>query len=679
MKYAFLKMYFGLAIASLLIAWTAESTAAQFIQVGTFRDRSNAIDLTQRIQSNGIDNVMVVAGEPADTQIYLVRIGPLSGTSDFDAKMKVVEAVGIEDAYRVSAPDEGPILAGVAITSTELNPVATAEPSPAAQAAIQEIPYPTLPDGVEFPDLAELENAQFMTATILVSDIELEGNTLLSDADLAAALSPYIGRQLSFEDLQAARDDLTQAYVQKGYISSGVLIPNQEISDGIVKMVATEGELGSIQLQGNRALRSRYIENRLRADLGAHLNVYELEESLLLLQKHPMIAQVNAEVVPGSERGESLLALSVQEVQPFSLNFAVNNYRAPSVGENQAIASILHRSLLGFGDYFTASYAWTRGLNDFFIGYGAPLTRKDLTLEVYYSQGDTDIVEAPFNVLDIVSEVETVGLKLSQPIIRAPNQDLVLGLTFENIETESFLLDAPFSFSPGEQVGVSEVSALRLNTVWNWRHDADAVTVLGIMTQGVDWLDATDNSAARDLFGNPINDLPDSNFTAFFMHANYAHRFPWNGMMILSRLTGQVASDPLLSVEKLIIGGAQTVRGYRQNQLVRDNGVIVSTELRFPLVTNDVGQSRIGLTVAPFIDYGWGKNDSIGLPGLDDPQGESLFSMGAGLIWNWWEPLYAEVYYGIPLTNDENIGNDTLQERGVTFQVALQWSFGGGR
>ena len=69
----------------------------------------------------------------------------------------------------------------------------------------------------------------------------------------------------------------------------------------------------------------------------------------------------------------------------------------------------------------------------------------------------------------------------------------------------------------------------------------------------------------------------------------------------------QISADPLLSIERFAIGGRDTVRGYRENQLVRDSGVVASAELRIPLWRDSL--RRPLLELVPFMDYGTGWND----------------------------------------------------------------------
>jgi hemolysin activation/secretion protein len=441
-------------------------------------------------------------------------------------------------------------------------------------------------------------------------------------------------------------------------------------------MDAHEGRLNHIRLHGNQYLRNNYLSARLSNDLAGPFNINDLEQSLRLLQEHPLIEQVNAEVLPGGSRGESILDLKVREKRPRTLTIGFDNHRAPSVGEYEGTAVLSTQSFTGNGDYVNVSYALADGLDDLYVGYGLPLTARDLTFEGYWSQGESDIVEQPFDDLDIVSETDTWGMKLFQPLRRTLEHTFVLGVTFENKQTQSYLLDQAFSFSPGEQVGESEVSALRLAADWTWRREKDAIALRGTLSQGMHWLGATDNGDAV-INGVPVDDLPDSEFTTLLVQAQYARRLPWWHQQLVARLSGQATSDPLLSVEKLAVGGARTVRGYRENQLVRDQGLIASIELRQPLFMDDNGASRIGLSFAPFVDYGWAKDKSIGLPGLDDPDSDELFSAGAGLIWNWWEPLYMEAYYGADLKDAPGGESEesSLQEDGFHVQVSLSWDF----
>jgi hemolysin activation/secretion protein len=68
------------------------------------------------------------------------------------------------------------------------------------------------------------------------------------------------------------------------------------------------------------------------------------------------------------------------------------------------------------------------------------------------------------------------------------------------------------------------------------------------------------------------------------------------------------------------------VRGYRENHLVRDNGLLVSVESRIPLIRNTRWAEFV--QVVPFVNCGWGWNQKVATP---DPT--TLVSVGLGVRW----------------------------------------------
>jgi hemolysin activation/secretion protein len=550
---------------------------------------------------------------------------------------------------------------GITVTPSEPLPTERAAPSqPTVRRAT-----PPMPSSVDNQAVLEGYRRELPTSSMAVKAIAVSGVTVLSDTDIKTVTARYSGRTLSLEEIESLRRELTMLYVDKGYVNSGVVLAAQPISsDGALQFEAVEGKLTSIELTGNHYLTDRHIEKRLERKLGPVLNVNEVEQALRLMQTWPTISAVNAEVLPGPTRGTGVLDLQVHEQRPITLGLAANNERSPSVGENQGVVSLTHRSLTHHGDYLIANYGITEGLDDIYAAYGFPLTAADLTFEVHYSKGTSDIVEAPFEVLDIVSRTETYGARFYRPVIKSLTQLLTVSLEFEHEKTRSTLLGIPFSFSPGEENGESEVSAVRLGIDWSKRWTRDAVATRLTVSEGVGWLDATDNSRLP-------GDLPDSDFTAGLLQAEYIHQFGWRGTQLMARVTAQYTQDPLLPVEKLAIGGARTVRGYRENQMVRDEGVIASIEARVPVFVDDTGKSRIGLTFAPFYDFGRGRDK---LESLATSKSEDISSVGAGLLWNPWRPLHVEVYYGHRLEDVAEDG-DTLQDDGVHYMVSFDWSF----
>jgi hemolysin activation/secretion protein len=127
------------------------------------------------------------------------------------------------------------------------------------------------------------------------------------------------------------------------------------------------------------------------------------------------------------------------------------------------------------------------------------------------------------------------------------------------------------------------------------------------------------------------------------------------------RFNFQLADRTLLSLNKFSVGGAQTVRGYRQNQNVGDNGIQASLELQFPIIKDDQENSIVKLH--PFVEAGtvWNAN------GIN-PSPQTLFSLGLGATYQPIRNLIFRLDVGIPLINANNPGTN-LQDSGIHFSI----------
>lgn len=102
---------------------------------------------------------------------------------------------------------------------------------------------------------------------VFVHDIHVTGSTVFSDAELAEATAPYRNRELTTEDLEKVRLALTLLYVNRGYLTSGAVIPDQDVSFGTIVIQIVEGTLARIDVEGNQWFRSTYVRDRVARGL----------------------------------------------------------------------------------------------------------------------------------------------------------------------------------------------------------------------------------------------------------------------------------------------------------------------------------------------------------------------------------------------------------------------------
>jgi len=515
------------------------------------------------------------------------------------------------------------------------------------------IPSPLPPEiPLEVPDPAEPEllPPELQEVRFLIERIDVLGSTVL-EAEIAALTQPLEGRELSLGDLLDLRTEITNLYLRNGYVNSGAFLPtNQDLTTGVVQIQVIEGSLEAIQVNGLSRLREGYVRDRISLATQPPLNVPRLEGALRLLQIDPLLDRVDAELTAGSRPGQNLLILDLAEVDPFDLALTADNSRSVSTGSVQAEVLALHRNVLGFGDFASARYGHTEGLDIYELRYGIPLNVYDGTLQVRYENANSRIITPQFIDAGIRNESETFSVSFRQPLTRSINHEWALGLAFDLRESRSFILnDIPFSFSIGPENGVARVSALRFSQEWLKR---DISRVLAARSQF---------SLGLNLFNATINDTgTDGQFFAWLGQFQWVEQLS-PGWLLVSRLNTQLTPDSLLPLERFSVGGPDTVRGYAQNQIVTDNAVIGSVELRIPLsaVPNQ-------LQLIPFIDAGTGWNNQT-----ENPNPSVLVGTGLGVQWQPSRDINLRLTYGLPLIGVPNRGN-SLQENGLYFSFTYQ-------
>lgn len=511
------------------------------------------------------------------------------------------------------------------------------------------------------PTPPEEKVKQLPLERIFVREIRITGNTAFSAKELAEVTAPYVNRELTAEDMESLRLALTLYYIKKGYINSGAIIPDQTVTDGVLAFHIIEGRLTDVEVEGNKWFCADYLKDRIALGSKPPLNIYALQERLQLLQQDDRIQRLNAELRPGVQPGESVLQVRVQEEYPFKISLDFDNYQPPTVGAERWLTTIAHQNLTGYGDILSFTYGQSSGVKpQIDASYTLPLSPYDTTFNARYRKNAFTVVEEPFKNLNIVSKADIFGITLRHPFYRTVNHEFALALTGEYLHNKTFLLEEPFSFSPGAVKGESNVTALRFSQEWVYRAPAQVIAAYSRFSVGIDALNATVNPPG----------IPDTHFFSWLFQFQWARRFEkaWDTQLIL-RVDLQLSADPLLPIEQIAVGGRYSVRGYRENQLVRDNGLISSLEARIPVIRNKPWADVVQL--APFVDFGrsWNTENPT-------PSPKTIESVGLGLRWEktlkrpfHWKPQF-EIYWGIPLKKVHTDGNN-LQDKGIHFMFLI--------
>jgi hemolysin activation/secretion protein len=312
-------------------------------------------------------------------------------------------------------------------------------------------------------------------------------------------------------------------------------------------------------------------------------------------------------------------------------------------------------NLLGIGDGVELATGLSRGLRRYEGRVWAPLGASETELELRYLASHADVVEEPFDALDITSRWRVMSVGLRHPLYPSENSTLWFGLQGDLIRTRTYLEDQRFGFAPGSEDGETQISALRATQEWLRRSQGDVLAARSTFSVGLDVLGASDAGPG----------LPDGTFLAWLGQIQWAHRLdPWlGGAQLLARADVQLTPNALLAPERFPLGGAHSVRGYREIELIRDNAAVGSLELRVPLLRAPDGADRLQL--ASFVDLGHGWDD-------ESTQGpKTLASVGLGLRVHLGDRGLASFYWGIPLRHVSNQGDNWLQDHGLHLSVSF--------
>ncbi|NEU83613.1 ShlB/FhaC/HecB family hemolysin secretion/activation protein [Nostoc sp. UIC 10630] len=520
-------------------------------------------------------------------------------------------------------------------------------PPPADEDLLQ-TPTPSLPTPPKLPEIPQ---------TIVIKGFEFLGNTAFSNEELAKVTQPFIGKPITFTELLQVEAIISKLYIDAGYINSGAVIPADQRfpkDQGIVQIQIVEGGLEEIQVIGTSRLNPGYIKSRLAIAARRPLNRDRLLQAIQLLQLDPLIQNISAELSAGTSPELSLLKVTVKEADSLEGEFFVDNSRAPSVGSIRRGFRLSEGNLLGLGDKLRATYSNTAGSNSYDISYTIPINPRNGTLQVGYGTSNTQVIEPPFDRLDILGDSQSLEITLRQPLLQTPRQEFAIGLTFSQQQSKTSLLGLDFPISPGaDDNGRTRISALRFFQEWTSRNSTEVFALRSQFNLGIGAFNATIN-----------NEPPDSRFFYWRGQGQYVRLLAPETLLVL-RSDLQLTTRQLVPLEQFAIGGLGSVRGYRQDLLLTDNGAFLSAEVQLPILR--VPEVKGVLHLTSFVDFGIGWNSSA----KSELNSNTLLSTGLGLQWQMSDWLNMRLDWGVPLIGVDG-SNNSLQENGLSFSINVK-------
>lgn len=545
---------------------------------------------------------------------------------------------------------KNPVLAQRSNDDLLLPGPAQPEPLPSEPSPVETIP-PSVDESPE--EIAPADDS----AIISVSRIEIVGNTVLPGDQLIEVTQPLEGRDVTVAALIQAADDITQLYINSGYITTQAVLVEQDIVDGVVTIEVQSGQLSDIEVEGLSHLRTDYVTSRLQRGDRTPLNVNAIEEQLRLLRTNPLIDDISGRLEPSEIEGASVLNVEATEADPWDIGISIDNYSPPSVGSERLGAYIAHNNLSGWGDRLSVRYYHTTsgGSDSWDFGYQLPVNAMDGTLSLQAAFDQYEVTQGDF-AGDIEGETERYAISFRQPLILSLREEFALSAGFSYRSGQTFLGNIPagFGFGPDPDTGISRTSVFKFGQDYTRRDEKGAWALRSQFNLGTGLFDATTNASAT----------PDGQFFSWLGQVQRVQQLSPNNLLII-QADLQLTPDSLLPSEQFVIGGGQSLRGYRQNVRSGDNGFRLSIEDRITLARRRNSESVV-LQLAPFIDAGSVWNSGNNPNALTDET--FLIGTGVGMLYAPTEGLNLRLDYALPIVTLADEGNNA-QDDGFYFSI----------
>jgi len=434
-----------------------------------------------------------------------------------------------------------------------------------------------------------------------IEKYQVEGNTLIPAGKLASILAPFTGSDKDFATVQEAIEALEKSYRDRGYTTVMVILPEQELEKGVVRLKVIENHVGKIDVEGNKFFDEKNILRSLPALRPAEVpNLNAISRSLKLANENPA-KKIDLQLKNSAKENEIDAAIAVRDEKPWKVGITADNSGDKDTGRTRTGVLLQHANLFNLDHIMSLQYITSpENLNDVHIysaGYHVPLYSLGSSVDLIaaYSDVNSGKVSVASNSMNLSGKGTILGLHYNQNMTRIGNYEHKVTLALDYRAYENFVdLEG---FQLGNNVTVHPVSLTYAGT-----YTLDKLSEGGYLSliQNLpgDW----DGRGGQSDFDKARAGAP-SRYSMLRYGVNLQYVFPgdWQGRFIFN---GQYTNDRLVSGEQYGIGGAASVRGFREREIVNDKGYSGSVEMYTPNLSDLFGIKSVQCRLLVFYDRG---------------------------------------------------------------------------
>lgn len=488
-----------------------------------------------------------------------------------------------------------------------------------------------------------------MVASVAAQSFEIRrvnfsDSAYLSDEELQAVAAKYTNRPISFSDLEAMLADVQTLYSRAGILTAQAVLPPQDVVDGVLRVSLVEAEIERVEIDGLERTDPAFLKRTISLEEGARPDFEQLERDLRMYEVMHDIAP-RLSFAPGTALGTTIATISGEEPDPFALTASVDNFGREETGALRAALFGRWRSATGVRDSLSFKVQASEASQSYSLGYSRPVGPYGGRVEATLSYSDAEVINGPFQALEILSESSGATLSYRQPFRIGPFSHWTweTGLAYET--SESTLLGLSFS-----EIDIQELYGA---VTYTERTETFVISATGGFRVG-----EVESGQISETEGGYA-----------LLYGSLAYTRPLGERLLFeTNIVGQYADGENLPVARLFTGGGPDIlRGYPNNVRSGDSGVVARFQLSGRQGTS-LGESDFRVRPFGFLDMG------LIVPfrvdgGVETDQ-DFLASTGAGTRITYRDKGSMLLMAGLPLR--ETLG---FEESSATFYFGLDYTF----
>lgn len=429
--------------------------------------------------------------------------------------------------------------------------------------------------GVKAPEIEMEEKAvsapEVSGVTFVLKEVRITGMTLFKPEEFTPAYRKYIDKEVTFKDINDIADIVRSKYKAKGYLTTNIYVPEQEIAGGVVEIKVVEGRMGNLMIEGNKWFTKNIIAKYFHAKKNEILNIKTFQRDILRLNQNPDL-QVRAVIGPGKEPQTSDITLKVEDKFPYHVGAGTDDMGTRLTGKYRTSVSARSSNLTG---------------NNEFVFFNAVVSR--------YSAGQFVTCDIP---------IDTYGTKFGFDCSYFTSK---IGREFKDYDivgnTLNFIPHMTGEIYLSERLQITADLGLNIKSVKKYNHadiTNDDELRMPFYRMDITYMDTLFGGGqttfspeiifgTRDFLGaSPRDNMKTSRISNGGYFFKYDHnirriqRMPWESYAVM-RSQFQATTHSLPSSEQFQIGGMNTVRGYPEGDYLSDIGASLSTDWIFPM------------------------------------------------------------------------------------------------